>query len=106
MLYTNHSPTISPSTQPAPQWQTAIVTVAKNAGTYVTSHSYTPQAIQQAINLGVRGIEHGNLIDLETAKLMAEKERSLLLTYLEIQASRVVEDLWEVQECVAKASLC
>ncbi|KAJ5117224.1 hypothetical protein N7448_004166 [Penicillium atrosanguineum] len=51
----------------------AIVTVAKNAGTYVTSHSYTPQAIQQAINLGVRGIEHGNLIDLETAKMMAEK---------------------------------
>lgn len=51
----------------------AIVTVAKNAGTYVTSHSYTPQAIQQAINLGVRGIEHGNLIDLETAELMAEK---------------------------------
>ncbi|KAJ5974367.1 hypothetical protein N7481_011577 [Penicillium waksmanii] len=51
----------------------AIVTVAKNAGTYVTSHRYTPQAIQQAINLGVRGIEHGNLIDLETAKLMAEK---------------------------------
>ncbi|KAJ5563727.1 Amidohydrolase 1 [Penicillium sp. DV-2018c] len=44
----------------------AIVTVARNAGTYVTSHSYTPQAIQQAIKLGVRGIEHGNLIDLET----------------------------------------
>lgn len=51
----------------------AIVTVARNAGTYVTSHSYTPRAIQQAINLGVRGIEHGNLIDLETAKMMAEK---------------------------------
>lgn len=51
----------------------AIVTVAQNAGTYVTSHSYTPQAIQQAIKLGVRGIEHGNLIDLETAKMMAEK---------------------------------
>ncbi|KAJ5218186.1 uncharacterized protein N7498_000285 [Penicillium cinerascens] len=51
----------------------AIVTVARNAGTYVTSHSYTPQAIQQAINLGVRGIEHGNLIDLETATMMAEK---------------------------------
>ncbi|KAJ5120476.1 Amidohydrolase 1 [Penicillium bovifimosum] len=50
----------------------AIVTVARNAGTYVTSHSYTPQAVQQAIKLGVRGIEHGNLIDLETAKMMAE----------------------------------
>ncbi|PTB66191.1 hypothetical protein BBK36DRAFT_1119477 [Trichoderma citrinoviride] len=50
----------------------AIVTAAKNNGTYVTSHSYTPQAIQQAIRQGVRGIEHGNLLDAETAKLMAE----------------------------------
>lgn len=50
----------------------AIVTVARNAGTYVTSHSYTPQAIQQAIKLGVRGIEHGNLIDIETARMMTE----------------------------------
>ncbi|KAJ5932234.1 Amidohydrolase 1 [Penicillium verrucosum] len=50
----------------------AIVTVARNAGTYVTSHCYTPQAIQQAIKLGVRCIEHGNLIDLETAEMMAE----------------------------------
>ncbi|TFA97993.1 Uncharacterized protein CCMA1212_010186 [Trichoderma ghanense] len=50
----------------------AIVTAAKNNGTYVTSHSYTPQAVQQAIRQGVRGIEHGNLIDAGTAKLMAE----------------------------------
>ncbi|KAL7943398.1 hypothetical protein V8C42DRAFT_328930 [Trichoderma barbatum] len=50
----------------------AIVTAAKNNGTYVTSHSYTPQAIQQAIRQGVRGIEHGNLIDEETANIMAE----------------------------------
>ncbi|KAM0252352.1 hypothetical protein ACHAQJ_007734 [Trichoderma viride] len=50
----------------------AIVTAAKNNGTYVTSHSYTPQAIRQAIRQGVRGIEHGNLLDAETAKLMAE----------------------------------
>ncbi|KAJ5620790.1 hypothetical protein N7510_004774 [Penicillium lagena] len=60
----------------------AIVTVAKNAGTYVTSHSYTPQAIQQAIHLGVRGIEHGNLIDLETAKQMAEKGTFLTPTLI------------------------
>ncbi|OQV01248.1 hypothetical protein CLAIMM_06636 [Cladophialophora immunda] len=51
----------------------AIVTVASNAGTYVTSHAYTPQSIQQAIRQGVMGIEHGNLIDEETARLMAEK---------------------------------
>lgn len=60
----------------------AIVTVAQNAGTYVTSHSYTPQAIQQAIKLGARGIVHGNLIDLETAQLMAEKKAFLTPTLI------------------------
>ncbi|KAE8421384.1 hypothetical protein BDV36DRAFT_280706 [Aspergillus pseudocaelatus] len=56
----------------------AIVTVANNAGTYVTSHAYTPQAIQQAIRQGVKGIEHGNLLDEATAKLM--KEHGVFLT--------------------------
>ncbi|KAK6837778.1 hypothetical protein RU639_001576 [Aspergillus parasiticus] len=56
----------------------AIVTVANNAGTYVTSHAYTPQAIQQAIRQGVKGIEHGNLLDEATAKLM--KENGVFLT--------------------------
>lgn len=62
----------------------AIVTVASNAGTYVTTHAYTPQAIQQAIKQGVMGVEHGNLLDEETAKLMAEKGAFLtptLITY-------------------------
>ena len=62
----------------------AIVTVASNAGTYVTSHSYTPKAIQQAISLGVKGIEHGNLIDETTARMMVENEVFLtptLVTY-------------------------
>ncbi|KAJ5613211.1 hypothetical protein N7510_006405 [Penicillium lagena] len=57
----------------SPEEIRAIVTVAENAGTYVTSHAYTPKAIQGAINQGVRGIEHGNLIDESTARLMAEK---------------------------------
>ena len=62
----------------------AIVTVASNAGTYVTTHAYTPQAIQQAVKLGVKGVEHGNLIDKPTAKLMAERGAFLtptLVTY-------------------------
>ncbi|XWW94566.1 hypothetical protein V2A60_002511 [Cordyceps javanica] len=49
----------------------AIVTVAKNAGTYVTSHCYTSQATKQAINQGVRGIEYGSSLNEETAALMA-----------------------------------
>ncbi|KAM3467618.1 hypothetical protein MY5147_008747 [Beauveria neobassiana] len=62
----------------------AIVTVATNAGTYVTTHAYTPRAIQQAISHGVMGVEHGNLIDEKTAQLMAEKGAFLtptLITY-------------------------
>lgn len=51
----------------------AIVTVATNARTYVTSHAYTPEAIQQAISQGVMSIEHGNLLDEKTAQLMARK---------------------------------
>lgn len=61
-----------------------ITTVAKNCQMYVTSHAYTPASINQAINNGVLGIEHGNLIDKETAELMAAKGAYLtptLITY-------------------------
>jgi imidazolonepropionase-like amidohydrolase len=51
----------------------AAVEAAENWGTYVAVHAYTPKAIQTAIAAGVKSIEHGQLIDEETAKLMAEK---------------------------------
>jgi len=51
----------------------AAVEAAENWGTYVTVHAYTPRAIQAAIAGGVRCIDHGQLIDEETAKLMADK---------------------------------
>ena len=51
----------------------AAVDAAENWGTYVTVHAYTPRAIQTAIRGGVRCIEHGQLMDEPTAKLMAEK---------------------------------
>ncbi|KAH7314243.1 amidohydrolase [Rhexocercosporidium sp. MPI-PUGE-AT-0058] len=62
----------------------AITTVAKNSQTYVTSHAYTPRSIKQALENGVLGIEHGNLIDRETAELMVQKGAYLtptLVTY-------------------------
>nr|GFD57989.1 peptidase M38 [Tanacetum cinerariifolium] len=37
------------------------------------AHAYTARAIRRAIECGVRTIEHGNLVDADTAKLMAEK---------------------------------
>jgi imidazolonepropionase-like amidohydrolase len=51
----------------------AAVEAAANWGTYVTVHAYTPAAVQQAIRAGVKCIEHGQLADEATAKMMAEK---------------------------------
>ena len=50
----------------------AAVEEAANADTYVLAHAYTPRAIARAARLGVRTIEHGNLVDDETARLMAD----------------------------------
>jgi len=41
---------------------------------YVCAHSYSPRSTQLAVRCGVRCIEHGNLIDRETAQLMAEND--------------------------------
>lgn len=51
----------------------AIAEVADTYGTYVTAHAYTPKAIRHAVDNGVKGIEHGNFIDEETAQYMAKK---------------------------------
>ncbi|GAA6052477.1 hypothetical protein JCM3770_001131 [Rhodotorula araucariae] len=39
---------------------------------HTTAHAYTTEAIRHAVENGVKGIEHGNLIDKETAEYMAE----------------------------------
>src|SRR5262252_4166873 len=51
----------------------AAVEAAENWGTYVTVHAYTSESIQRAIAAGVKCIEHGHLMDEDTAKLIAEK---------------------------------
>lgn len=51
----------------------AAVEAAENWGTYVCTHAYTTAAIKRSIAAGVRCIEHGHLMDDETARLMAEK---------------------------------
>jgi imidazolonepropionase-like amidohydrolase len=50
----------------------AAVDEARAWGTYVAAHSYTSKSTQHAVRAGVRTIEHGNLIDDETARIMAE----------------------------------
>ena len=51
----------------------AAVEAAEDWGTYVCTHAYTSASIQRSIAAGVKCIEHGHLMDDETARLMAEK---------------------------------
>ena len=51
----------------------AAVEEAQAFGRYAQAHAYTPDAITRAVSQGVRTIEHGNLIDEPSAKLMKEK---------------------------------
>jgi len=49
----------------------AGVEAAADWGTYVMVHVYTAKGIQRAIRAGVKSIEHGQLADEETARMMA-----------------------------------
>lgn len=64
----------------------AAVEEAGNAGTYVMAHAYTPQAISRAIKFGVRTIEHGNLVDADTATLMHEHNAFMVPTLVTYEA--------------------
>ena len=55
----------------------AAVSAAENWGTYVTVHAYTSHAVQVAIKAGVKAVEHGQLVDEDTARLMAASRRSM-----------------------------
>ncbi len=51
----------------------AIVEEAAMAGTYVSAHVYTKEAIRRCVDAGVHSLEHCNLIDADTAKLAASQ---------------------------------
>lgn len=60
-------------TQYLPEELTAAVAAAEDWGTYVTVHAYTPRAVRRAVEAGVKCIEHGQLLDEATIKLLAER---------------------------------
>jgi imidazolonepropionase-like amidohydrolase len=43
---------------------------AEAANLYALAHAYSPRAVTRAVQAGVRSIEHGNLIDEATARVM------------------------------------
>ncbi|MDQ0028537.1 metal-dependent hydrolase family protein [Arthrobacter bambusae] len=73
-----------------PQYSAAEIRVvteeASRRGSYATAHAYSPEAIRHSVLNGVRCIEHGNLLDAETAQLMAEHEVFLVPTLVTYDA--------------------
>jgi len=76
------------SLQFSPQEVAAAVQEATAFGRYVCAHAYTPEAMTRAAHGGVRVIEHGNLIDEPTAKLMAEKGMFMVANLVAYYAMR------------------
>jgi imidazolonepropionase-like amidohydrolase len=60
----------------------AAVEEATAFGRYVCAHASSAESISRAARLGVRTIEHGNLIDDASAKAMAEKGGMFLVANL------------------------
>ena len=61
------------TTQGGPEEFEAAVKAAEQWGTYVAVHAYTDEAVRQAVEAGVKCIEHGPFLTEDTMKLMAER---------------------------------
>ncbi|MUK01311.1 amidohydrolase family protein [Vibrio cholerae] len=67
----------------------AVVEEAEGSNRYVCGHAYTARAVNRGLRLGVKCIEHGNLIDDESVRLFVEKNAYLvptLITYERLKA--------------------
>ena len=72
--------------QYSPEEIRAVADEATRRGSYVAAHAYSPEAISLAVTNGVRSIEHGNLLDEPTARLMAERSAVLVPTLVTYRA--------------------
>lgn len=61
----------------------AVISTAHQMRIPVTAHAYTPGMIQKLVAMGIDGIEHGSLMDEETAARMREKNVYLVPTMMQ-----------------------
>jgi imidazolonepropionase-like amidohydrolase len=64
----------------------AAVDEARAVGKYVLAHAYSPSAVRNALQAGVRCIEHGNLIDETVAKEIKKAGAYLVPTMITYEA--------------------
>jgi imidazolonepropionase-like amidohydrolase len=85
----------------SPQILHALVDEARALGVKVAAHAQGPSAIMNAVEAGVSSIEHGGLIDAETAALM--RERNVVLVPTLARLGGVRPDLIEHARLAVKA---
>lgn len=59
----------------------AIFETVRSRNIPVTAHAYSPKIIQKLIRLGITGIEHGSMMDKETARMMEDNDVYLVGTF-------------------------
>jgi imidazolonepropionase-like amidohydrolase len=64
----------------------AIVEECERHGAYVCAHCHPVEAIRRCVEYGVRSIEHGTMIDAETAAFVAEKGAYVIPTLASVFA--------------------
>ena len=64
----------------------AAVEEADRRRSYIMAHIYQDKQIRKAVELGIRTVEHGNFLQLETAHLMAKQDVFLVPTLITYQA--------------------
>jgi imidazolonepropionase-like amidohydrolase len=64
----------------------AIVNECVERRTYVAAHCHPASAVRRCVEYGVRSIEHGTLIDAETARFVADKGAYIVPTMVIIAA--------------------
>ena len=83
---------------------TAAVEAADDWGTYVTVHAYTSKAVRRSLAAGVKCIEHGQLLDEETLKLVAEKGVFLSLQALDEAPATASEEVRKKKHLVVEGT--
>jgi imidazolonepropionase-like amidohydrolase len=65
---------------------------ASARGTYVMAHAYPAKSIRNCVEAGVRSVEHGNLLDEESAIMMREHDVFLVPTIV------TYDEIWKARE--------
>lgn len=82
----------------------AIVHECTERRTYVASHCHPASAVRRSVEFGVRSIEHGTLMDADTARFVAERGAFVVPTMVTLYALvELGEELGFPAESLAKA---